>query len=183
MAKYPPLSQENYALEVTTFLKVHQLTLRIRQVAESLECSLPTFNRLISGMSKPTEKAIKETEKMMKLTEISNFEDYSKIPASERQKVVEKINSDGPTAAGGAAATMAVVSVAGGVSAAAISSTLATIGSAIGGGMLSGIAVLAAVPLAIGTAAVGVDHLVNHVSHERRLNSTEIDSDWEFISA
>ena len=107
MTKYPPLSEENYALEVTTFLKVYELTLRTREVAESLECSLSTFNRLISGISKPTEKAIKETEKMMKLTEISNFDDYSKIPASQRQKVVEKINSDGPKVAVGAAATMA----------------------------------------------------------------------------
>lgn len=62
---------------------------------------------------------------------------------------------------GGAAVTAAgsvgaVTVIGGGTSAAAITSGLATIGSLVGGGMLAGVAVCAAAPLAVGGAIYGL---------------------------
>ena len=68
-------------------------------------------------------------------------------------EVVAAITGGGTGAAG---ATGAVVTLGGGTSAAAITSGLATVGSLVGGGMLAGIGVCAAAPLALGAAAVGL---------------------------
>ena len=62
---------------------------------------------------------------------------------------------------GGGAATAAgtigaVTALGGGTSAAAITTGLATIGGAVGGGMLAGVAVCAAAPLAVGGAVYGL---------------------------
>lgn len=50
----------------------------------------------------------------------------------------------------------AVAAIGGGTSAAAITTGLATVGSIVGGGMLAGIAVCAAAPIAIGGAVYGL---------------------------
>jgi hypothetical protein len=68
-------------------------------------------------------------------------------------------NDDDARTAGkiGSAATVGGIGVAtSGMSAAAISSTLATAGSLVGGGMAAGVAVTAAVPLAVGGAVYGL---------------------------
>ena len=62
---------------------------------------------------------------------------------------------------GGSAATAvgtvgAVTAIGGGTSAAAITTGLATIGGVVGGGMLAGVAVCAAAPLAVGGAIYGL---------------------------
>lgn len=60
------------------------------------------------------------------------------------------------TGAGVAGSVGTVVAVGGGTSAAAITSGLATVGGIVGGGMLAGVGVLAAAPLAVGGACYGI---------------------------
>ena len=60
---------------------------------------------------------------------------------------------------GAAGSVGAVVLAGGGTSAAAITSGLATVGSVVGGGMLAGIGVVAAAPLAIGGICYGIAKL------------------------
>jgi len=58
--------------------------------------------------------------------------------------------------AGVAGSVGTVVAVGGGTSAAAITTGLAAVGGVVGGGMLAGIAVCAAAPLAIGGVCYGL---------------------------
>ncbi len=73
-----------------------------------------------------------------------------------------KSNVAGLTGAGAgvAGSVGTVVVVGGGTSAAAITRGLAAVGGLVGGGMLAGIGVIAAAPLAIGGICYGISKLV-----------------------
>lgn len=73
----------------------------------------------------------------------------------EKERKAETAGAIGGTVSTvGTAASVAAIG--GGTSAAAITTGLATVGSVVGGGMLAGVAVCAAAPLAIGGAVYGL---------------------------
>lgn len=75
--------------------------------------------------------------------------------SSETEKEALKVQKAAEVvSAVGTAGTVAAVG--GGTSAAAITTGLSTIGSVVGGGMLAGVAICAAAPVAIGGAVYGL---------------------------
>ena len=62
-----------------------------------------------------------------------------------------------------------------------ISSGLPALGGIVGGGMLAGVSVAAAIPLAAGALGYGVIKGVKYLVSEVYLNSTDIDGRWEII--
>lgn len=150
----------------------------MRQVAKAIGCSDPTLTRVLAGRPLPSDDLMRQGGIMFEL----RFERYSKLSASERGTLSEKIG----TASGGVlgfAAITGAIEVAGitGVSAAGISTGLAALGALVGGGMLAGISVAAAIPLAGCALGYGAIKGVKYFVSESRQNSTDIDNRWEIM--
>lgn len=133
-------------------------SLEPQKVAEKLGWSTSVWNRLISGKTCPTEKAMNECLLMFCI----GFEKYSRLSKKEVDDITEKMGA--VTAAGfGAVAVKAIVSsvgVASGLSAAGIMSGLRVLGSFVGGGAAAGISVAASIPVAAGLAGWGIIKII-----------------------
>ena len=82
-----------------------------------------------------------------------DFDAYKKMTRKDKDDLVAKIMASGGSACtvAGMISLISASGVVAGLSAAGITSGLAAIGGIIGGGMLAGIAVVAAAPLVVGT--------------------------------
>lgn len=109
------------------------------------------------------------------------FDKYQKLTDSEKENISEKLGVVGGGTLGFAsiAATISSLGSVAGLSAAGISSGLAALGAIVGGGMLAGVSVAAAIPLAAGAIGYGIIKGVKHLFGERYLNTEEIDQKWE----
>lgn len=87
------------------------------------------------------------------VNERAQTEDRRHRMTTDEKATLSGVGSSAATAAG---TVGAVTALGGGTSAAALTTGLATIGGAVGGGMLAGIAVCAAAPLAVGGAVYGL---------------------------
>ena len=133
-------------------------SLEPQKVAERLGWSTSVWNRLISGKTCPTEKAMKQCFLMFCI----GFEEYSRLSRKEVESITEKMGA--VTAAGfGTVAVKAIISSVGaasGLSAAGIMSGLRVLGSFVGGGAAAGISVAAAIPVAAGLAGWGIIKII-----------------------
>ncbi|MHB9149121.1 MAG: hypothetical protein ACYC33_03390 [Thermoleophilia bacterium] len=150
----------------------------VRQIAKAIGCSDPTLKRVLAGKTLPSDDLMRQGGIMFEL----GFERYSKLSASERGTLSEKIGAAGGGVVGFAAITGAI-EAAGitGVSAVGISTGLAALGGIVGGGMVAGVLVVAAIPLAGGALGYGVIKGVKYLVSEVYLNSTDIDDRWEIM--
>ncbi len=166
--------RESFRLMLAAFIERGDRT--VRQVAKAIGCSDATLTRVLAGKTAPSANLMKQGGIMFEL----GFERYSKLSASERETLSEKIGVVGGGVLGFGAIT-AAIEAAGitGVSAAGISSGLAALGGIVGGGMLAGVSVAAAIPLAAGALGYGIVKGVKYFVSESRLNSTDIDKRWE----
>ena len=163
---------------MTGFCRTGKTFAVVRRVAKAIGCSDPTLTRVLAGKTLPSDDLMKHGGLMFDL----GFKRYSRLSASERGTLSEKI---GVVSGGvlGFAAITAAIEAAGitGVSAAGISSGLAALGRLVGGGMCAGVSVAAALPLAGGLFGYGVSRGVKYHFSKEQLNSTDIDNRWEIM--
>jgi hypothetical protein len=147
------------------------------RISEAIGCSHATLARILAGTSKPTDEFIKQVGILIGI----GYERYKKLSDAEKETISEKIGtiSGGVVGFGTITAAISASGVVAGLSAAGITSGLAAIGAVVGGGMTAGVAVLAAVPIAVGAAGYGIIKGVKYLFSQHKLNNEAIDPKWE----
>lgn len=151
--------------------------LAIPRIARAFGCSNSTLGRILSFSTLPTPEFMKQTGILLGI----GIQKYEKLSDAEKERISELIGAGGATVFGFAGIT-AAISASGavaGLSAAGITSGLAAIGGIVGGGMVAGVAVAAAIPLAAGTIGYIIIKGVKYFFAERELNNEELNPKWE----
>jgi len=171
------IDQDNFRTLLSAFIEQNGLT--VRRVASAIRCSESTLDRLLSGMTWPSDEMLRQGAFLIEL----GFERYSKLSNAEREKISDALGTISGGTLGFASVTAAVGALGSvaGLSAAGISSGLAAMGSVIGGGMAAGVVVAAALPVAAAGAGYGVVRAVKHAAARRRLNDESLDLHWEIL--
>jgi hypothetical protein len=170
-------NRENFRAFFAAFMEQNQWA--IRKVAAAIGCSEATIERLVTGATSPTDKMLIEGALLVEM----GLDRYSRLTNAEREKISDTLGAAGGGAVGFASVTAAVgVLGTAGLSAAGISSGLATMGAVVGAGMAAGVAVAAAIPLTGIAVGVGVVQGVKHLVTEHRLNNKDIDPKWELLT-
>jgi len=166
--------RRNFRLLLAAFVEGEDVT--VRQIARAVGCSDATLTRVLAGRTLPSDELMKQGGVMFEL----GFERYSRLSASERETVSDKIGAAGGGVLGFGSIT-AAIGVLGlpGFSAAGITSGLAALGGIVGGGMIVGVSVAAAIPLVTSAVGYAVIKGVKYFVAEVQLNSTELDVRWE----
>ena len=143
---------QKFAPFLSLFLKKHGIS--DKDIARKFECSIYTIQRIKSGESEPTEYGYVEVNVAYTLTEGKGWKYYKRLSKEDKEKMVKAVIAGGGTSALTVGGMVALISTLGvtGLSAAGITSGLATIGAIVGGGMLAGICVVAAAPVILGYA-------------------------------
>ena len=133
-----------------------------------------TLRRLEACESEPTD------EFMTRLHALSviGIARFGKISSAEQEHVSEIVGTSGGVVAGvgGALGAIGAAGSVAGFSAAGITSGLAAIG---GGAMLTGIGVVAAIPIATGLAGYGLVKGIKAIVEANGLSSQEVNGRWE----
>jgi len=143
-----PISRDHFASHFAEFMNAEKLD--VCKVAGTIGCSAPTLDRLLNGNSLPSDEMLRQ---VMLLTELK-FEKYAGLSESQRSDLGKALTVSGGVVTG-VGASVAAVSVSGAVAgfgAAGITSGLA----ALGGTMLGGLIVVAAIPVVAGGAGYGI---------------------------
>jgi len=123
------MNRQNFAPIVKAFLEKNALS--VRKTARAIGCSEPTLNRLLEQKTFPSDEMLRQAGTMIEI----GFSRFSKLSRAEKEKISEIIGTGGGGAVGFASITATVGVVGGGLSAAGISSGLATLGGLVLGGM------------------------------------------------
>ena len=118
-------------------------SISIDELAVAMTMSKYAITRLAEGKSYPTDVCYAEFCIMFTVVLGKDFDAYKKMTRKDKDDLVAKIMA-------GMISLISASGVVAGLSAAGITSGLAAIGGIIGGGMLAGIAVVAAAPLVVG---------------------------------
>lgn len=171
------LNRENFRALLAAFIKDSGLT--IKKVAKVLKCPAVSLERLLAGNTFPTDEMLRQGAILIEL----GYERYAKLSDAEREKISDALGAIGGGTLGVGSVTAAVGAMGSvaGLSAAGISSGLAAMGAIVGGGMAAGVAVAAAIPIAVGAAGWGVIKGIKYVINEAILSSTDIDQKWELL--
>lgn len=154
--------------------------LSARQVAKAIGCPEATIIRLLAGKTLPSDEMMKQVGLMIEL----GFDKYATLTEVEKGQLSEKIGAVGGGILGFATISAAVEGLGlAGLSAAGISSGLAALGSVVGGGMLLGVGVAAAIPIAAGAAGYAIIKSVKYLASEVALNEKDLDPHWESVFA
>ncbi len=169
------INRDNCRLLLAAFIEENDLTVRV--VAKAIGSSDASLTRILFGKTYPSDEMIKQVGIMIEV----GFGPYEKLSQADKEKMSEAIGATGGGILGFGTITAAVSSLGSiaGLSAAGITSGLASLGSAVGGGMLAGVSVAAALPFAAGALGYALIKGVKHWADEQNLNSTDIDPRWE----
>jgi transcriptional regulator with XRE-family HTH domain len=148
-----------------------------RDLAKILICRQSTISRLEGKQSLPTEAFIKRLQRLGRV----GCDDFLKVSESEKDFTSETL---GAVTSGtlGVNASVAAISTAGtvsGLSGAGITTGLA----ALGGTMLGGIAVVAAIPVVAALAGFGLVKGIKGIRAARNLNCKDLDPRYEKVIA
>lgn len=148
-----------------------------RDLAKSIGCAESTIYRLETKKTTPTADFMNRLRGLV----LIGHNKWSKMSAEEKEAVSEAIGAAGGFAAG-IGGSIAAVSTAGyaGLSAAGITSGLAAIG---GGSMLGGVAVVAAIPAAVGLGGYGLVKGIKAICEANKLKCKEVDGRYEITPA
>lgn len=168
------LTKENLPIFMAAFLEKNSVS--IKKVAKSIGCSVPTLTRIIAQESFATDELLKQCAILMEI----GFKRFDKLSSSEKEKISESIGTVSGAGLGFASISSAV-SVMGtaGLSAAGISSGLGALGAIVGGGMITGVAVAASIPIAAGALGYGLMKGIKSVFSEIQAKDEKFDSNWE----
>lgn len=172
------IPRENLRVPLAAFIEKNALT--PRRVAKAIGCSEATINRLLSRDTLPTDEMMQQVGLMID----AGFDSYAAMTKAQKSKFSKNMPAAG--AVGGGIVGFAVIGTAveglgavAGASAAGISSGLFAMGSAVGGGMLLGVSVAAAIPVAAGVVGYGVVKGAGHLVSETKLNAGDVSPRWE----
>lgn len=169
-----PLTRDNCGAKLRLVRDVSGLSRR--DLARVLGCSESTILRLETRKTYPTDEF---TNRLRGLVLIG-YHKFSKMSESEKETISETIGSVGGITAG-VAGSIGAVSASGsvaGLSAAGVTSGLAAIG---GGTMLGGIAVIAAIPAAVGLGGYGLVKGIKAICEANNLRCKEVDGRYEIV--
>ena len=168
------LTRDSFATDFAGFLNAEKL--EARKVAAVIGCSAPTLDRLFKSESKPSDEMLRQAALLKEL----KFEKYAGLSESQKSELARNITV-GASGVAGVGASVAAVSAAGiaGLGVTGITSGLA----AIGGTMLGGLFVVAAIPLAVAGAGYGIYKGVQYVIDERALDDVAFNPKWELPPA
>ena len=176
MAEYKELTRDNIRLLLAAFMENSELS--ARHIAKLIGSSEKTIERILAGITWPSDEMIKQVGTMLEI----GFERYAMLSNAKKQIISEKIGVIGGGTLGFASisATVSTLGFAG-LSAAGTVSGLTTLGSIVGGGLVAGVGVSAAIPIAAGTLGYGIIKSINAFVKKRTIDKTEIDGRWEII--
>jgi len=169
------LNRHNCRRFLSRFLQDNELD--VNDVALAIGCSKHTLLRILADKTKPSDEFLKQSGLLLEI----GYEKYKVLSGAEKADYSEAIGSISGGAIGFSAITTAIApsgSVAG-LSAAGISSGLAAVGSVIGGGMVAGVTVLAALPIALGLAGYGIACGIKSYYEQEELENEAITEKWE----
>ena len=151
-----------------------------RELAQKLGVSEATIRRIEGEGSKTTEPTDEFMNRVHALCVIG-IAKFGKLSESEKEKVSESLGAIGGVIAGvgGAIGAVSAYGAVAGLSAAGITSGLAALG---GGAMLTGIAVVAAIPVATGLAGYGLIKGIKKICEANRLECQEVKERWEITT-
>lgn len=169
------ITRDNCRLLLAAFIKENDLD--VRQVAKVIGCSEATLVRILATHSLPSDEMMKQVGIIIEL----GFVSYSKLTNAQKERITETIGTVGGGILGFGSISAAISSLGAvsGLSAAGIASGLSTFGAIIGGGMVAGVVVVAALPIAAGATGYGIIKGVKYLANEWQLNVTEFDERWE----
>jgi len=174
MANVDSITKENFRLLLAAFMDENDL--QARKVAKAIPCSERSINRLISGITHPTDEMMKQAGLLF----ATGYKTYSKLKASDKEKLSSAIAASG--GAVGFASITTVISASGtviGLSGPGIVAGLSALGSIVGGGMAAGLVVTAAIPVAASAAGYGIFKGVMSLIEKKKLDSNKFDPKWE----
>lgn len=167
-----PITKENCRaklLLIRNLLKISR-----RELARIIGVSEATLRRLEQTDSTPTDEFMNRLQALC----VIGAAKYGKLSDSNKEKVSEMIGTTGGVVAGvgGGIAAIGAAGAVSGFSAAGITSGLATIG---GGAMLTGIGIVASIPVATGLLGFGLVKGIKAICDANQLSCTEVNEKWE----
>lgn len=154
------ITRENCKVLLAVFIEENDLS--AQEIAKAISCSEETISRILAGETLPTDKMLIEVGILIE----TGFDRYSNLSKSERKEILETIGTVGAGAIGFSAITASVSTLGAisGLSAAGVTSGLGALGAIVGGSMVAGISVAAAIPIAAGAAGYGVIKAAKFIS-------------------
>ena len=170
------ITKDNLRLLLAGYMDKNELT--TKKISKAIGCSVNTLNRILARKTHPSDEMIKQVGALLGI----GYKRYSKLSKAEKEKISELIGTIGAGTLGFGSITAAVSTLGiAGLSAAGISSGLAALGAIVGGGMLAGISVVAAIPIAAGALGFGIIKGVKFLISKTILNTKKIDEKWEVL--
>lgn len=145
-----------------------------REIARVIGVSEATIRRLEAGGTEPTNEFMSRIAAIC----VIGISKFGKLKEAEKEKVSDALGTAGGVIAGigGALGAVSAAGTVAGLSAAGMTSGLAAIG---GGAMLTGIGVVAAIPVAAGLAGLGFVKAIKKICEANKLDCNEVDGKWE----
>ncbi len=167
-----PITKENCGKKLKLILDL--LNISNRELASILGVSEATVRRIIANESHPTDEFLHRLQGLC----VIGAAKYRHLKDSDKEKISEMIGATGGTVAGvgGSIAAIGAAGAVSGFSAAGITSGLAAIG---GGAMLTGIAVVASIPVGTGLLGYGLIKGIKKICQANKLTCEEYDGRWE----
>ena len=178
MANVDSITKENFRVLLAAFIDENDL--QVKKVAKTIPCREESMNRLIGGITRPTDDMVKQAGILFSL----GFKTYSKLKASEKEKMSASLGAIGAGGLGFASLPV-IIGASGtvtGLAGPGIVAGLYALGTLVGGGMVAGLAVTAAIPIATGGAGYGIFKGVKALIEQRKLHSTGFDPKWEELT-
>ena len=153
-------------------------SLSVSEIAQAIGCSEATIRRILERLSLPSDEMLKQVAAMVAIS----FPRYTTLSQAEKAHISDAIGAIGGGVLGfGTLGTViSSLGTVSGLSAAGITSGLAAMGAAIGGGMVAGVAIAAAIPLTAGV--VGYRMMLRTAKEwvaEWEQERTDFDEKWE----
>ena len=155
-------------------LVMNLLKISRREFARILGVSEATLRRLMSEESWPTDEFMHSLQALC----VIGAAKYKKLSASDKENISEMMGVTGGTVAGvgGSIAAIGAAGTISGFSAAGITSGLAAVG---GGAMLTGIGVVAFIPVSTGLLGYGLVKGIKKICEANKLSCQEVNGKWE----
>jgi DNA-binding XRE family transcriptional regulator len=167
-----PVTKENCGVKLRLIREL--LDMSRRELAKIIGVSESTLRRLEEGNSLPTDEFMNRLQALC----VIGAAKYAKLSDAEKEKISEVVGTAGGVVAGvgGSIAAIGAAGAVSGFSAAGITSGLAAIG---GGAMLTGIGVVAAIPVATGLLGYGLVKGIKAICEANNLSCNEVNEKWE----
>ena len=155
---------------------IEENKLQVSHVAKAIGCSEASLSRIILRKTLPSDEMMKQSGILFSI----GFDKYATLTDAEKEQISEKIGAFGGGVLGFGAISGAVnvMGTTAGLVAPGVPA-LYVLGTLVGGGMLAGIAVAVATPIAAGAVGYGIVKSVKWFYTDNE--NDEINGIWEII--